>query len=188
MVAAAAAFAVDRYRLAEQRQQIAAQIPAPDRSALARPDTERWRPTLFDAGTAAPPFNLVDVRTGEQVSLDQHRGRRPVVLLLGSFGCSVFSGQLSHLLRLYETYQDRAAFCLIAIKDAGHPLPEMSLSEEPRLDVTDRETRLWYCRKGLDVYQVPFSCVLDEDGQMERAYQAFPQRLLIVGADGNIVY
>ena len=188
MVAGAAALAVDQYRLAEQRQQIAAQIPVVDRSSLPLPDTDRWQPTLFSAGTAAPSFNLRDVRTGARVSLNELRGRRPVVLLLGSFGCDVFSGQLGQLRRLHETYQDQAAFCFIAIKDAGHPLPEMSLSGEPNLDLTDRETLLWYIRKGLDVYRVPFPCLLDEDGQVERAYQAFPQRLLIVGVDGNIVY
>ena len=188
IVAAAAALAVDRYRLAEQRQQIAAHIPAPDRSSLPDPDTERWQPTLLRTGTPAPRFNLEDVRTGNRVSLDQHRGRRPVVLLLGSFGCNVFSGQLRDLVRLSETYRDRAAFCFVAIRDAGHPLPEMALPEEPRVDLTNRESLLWYVRKGLDVYQVPFPCLLDEDGQVERAYHAFPQRLIIVGVDGNVVY
>jgi hypothetical protein len=187
MVAIAAAVAVDRYLLNAERQRIAAQIPEADRISLSPPDPERWRPTLFAAGTEAPSFDLMDVRTEERVRLDQLRGRRPVVLLFGSFGCNVFSGQLRSLLRLHEAYQDRAAFCFIAIKDAGHPLPEMAL-EDPSLDLTDPETRACYVRKGLDAYKVPFPCLLDEDGQAERAYHAFPQRLVIVGIDGNIVY
>src|SRR5262245_54422294 len=171
VVAAAAATALDQYRLVMQQREIAAQIPPANRSLLAAPDTERWRPKLFEAGTTAPTFDLVDVRTGEQASLEGHRGRRPVVLLLGSFGCNVFSGQLSGLRRLHEAYRERAAFVFIAIKDAGHPRPEMSLADEPHADLTDHATRLWYLRKGLNVYQVSFPCLLDDDGQAERAYR-----------------
>jgi hypothetical protein len=37
-------------------------------------------------GTAAPDFTLPDVRTGQPVRLASFRGRRPVVLVFGSFG------------------------------------------------------------------------------------------------------
>jgi hypothetical protein len=86
VVAAVATFALDRYRVAERKRAFAAQLSAVNRFSIPAPDIARWRPTLLAPGTAAPSFRLVDVRTGGRVRLDESRGRRPVVLLLSSFG------------------------------------------------------------------------------------------------------
>jgi hypothetical protein len=43
-------------------------------------------PPRFSLGTLAPTFTLLEARTGKRVSLDDYRGKRPVVLLLSSFG------------------------------------------------------------------------------------------------------
>ncbi len=188
MVAAAATFALDRYRAAEWEREIVAGRPAADRTLMPVPDIARWRPTLLAPGTGAPPFSLVEVRTGGRVSLDDCRGR-PVVLLLGSFGCNVFCGQLGELLRLHDTCKDRADFFFVAIRDAGHPGPKTSpLAGDPDLGATTPAARLRLIRKGLGFYKVPFPTLLDEDGQVERAYDAYPQRLVIVGADGLVVF
>jgi hypothetical protein len=189
-VAAGAAFALDRYLVAKRRQEIAAEIPAPNRSSLSAPSILDWTPTLLTPGQAAPRFTLVDMRTGGRISLDDYRGRRPVVLLLGSFGCNVYCGQVRNLIRLHETYKDRAAFLFIAITDAGHPDPEMAavLAGEPHPEKDTPEARVRLIRKGLEHYKVPFPCLLDEDRKVESAYEAFPQRLVIVGADGLVVF
>jgi hypothetical protein len=189
-IATAAAFSLDRYLVATRRAEIAAQLPVPDRASLPAPAVERWRPRLFVAGEPAPPLDLVDVDTGARVSLAAHRGRRPVVLVMGSFGCNVFSAQVDEVVELYDKFGDRAAFYIVAISDAGHPLPEMALPDAARvlLAANDRDQRVAYARKGRELYEIPFPCLLDEYGEAERAYDAFPQRLLIIGIDGNIAF
>jgi hypothetical protein len=96
---------------------------------------------------------------------------------------------LGHLLRLHEVYKDRAAFLFVAIRDAGHPDPATSpLAGDPDLGATTSAARLRLIRKGLGFYKVPFPTLLDEDGQVELAYDAYPKRLVIVGADGLVVF
>ena len=86
--------------------------------------------------------------------------------------------------RLHAAYSGRAAFLFVAIRDAGHPGPEMR-----RLaDGADAGQRRRYVLEGLAVYGLPFPALLDEDGAVERAYEAFPQRAVVVGADGLVAY
>jgi hypothetical protein len=96
---------------------------------------------------------------------------------------------LGHLRRLHEAYKDRVAFLLVLIKDAGHSLPEMHpYYKELRAAGGTPEAWDRLIRGGLDLYKVPFPALLDEGGHAERAYAAHPKRLVIVGADGLVVY
>jgi hypothetical protein len=81
--AVAATLALDQWRAAEKRREFTA--PPPDPRLLTSPDLASWRVAPLPPGSLAPDFDLVDVRTGEQVSLSEFRGR-PVVLLLSSYG------------------------------------------------------------------------------------------------------
>jgi hypothetical protein len=96
---------------------------------------------------------------------------------------------LARLTRLHASYKDQAAFLFVAITDAGHP-DEEGVALVPRRLREDGtpEGRLRLVRAGLEAYKVPFPGLLDEEGQAERAYQAFPQRLVIVGADGLVAF
>jgi hypothetical protein len=96
---------------------------------------------------------------------------------------------LGRLIRLHDRYKGRATFLLIAITDAGHEHAEGTpLAGEQTLRKADPEARWQLLRKGLAAYKVPFPGLLDEDGSVERAYGAYPKRLLIVGADGLVVF
>jgi len=93
---------------------------------------------------------------------------------------------LGHLLCLHEAYRDRADFLFIAIRDAGHADPNLSfLAGAPG---ASPEERVGMVRQGLEFYKVPFPGLIDEDAEVERAYRAYPQRLVIVGIDGRIVF
>lgn len=46
-----------------------------------------------DVGSEAPDFTLMDA-AGRSVSLSSFRGKRPVVLVFGSFGCNLFCDAL----------------------------------------------------------------------------------------------
>jgi hypothetical protein len=144
-------------------------------------------PTLA-AGEAAPPLRAVDFRTGAAVRLEDYRGR-PTVLVFGSFGCDVFCHQLDAVVRLHDAYQGRAAFVLVYVTEAPHALPELgALAVGGPTTGPAEAVRRQRIAKGLEVFHVPFPCALDEDGQTELAYRAFPQRLVLLGADGRVVY
>jgi hypothetical protein len=98
----------------------------------------------------------------------------------------VFCGQLGRLLELHESYGDRAAFLFVAIRDAGHPDPALPFLSGA-LGATPAG-RVEMIRKGLDAYKIPFPGLVDEGRRVERAYHAYPQRLVIVGSDGRIVF
>jgi hypothetical protein len=85
IAAAVGMVAVDRYGVAPREPAGGAEHPVGPRVSVPLPEPSPWGSRLTP-GTEAPHFNLVDVRTGERVSLDQHRDGMPVVLLLSSFG------------------------------------------------------------------------------------------------------
>jgi hypothetical protein len=96
---------------------------------------------------------------------------------------------LGHLLRLHRAYRGRVAFLMVAITDAGHPGPRLRPREGgPRPEAATPEERLRQALEGLDAYRVPFPVLLDEGGQAERAYGAYPKRLVVVGADGRALF
>jgi hypothetical protein len=96
---------------------------------------------------------------------------------------------LGHLLRLQEAYQGQAAFLFVCIRDAGHPDARTSpFSRAAPLDPDNQEAIWRRTRAGLDHYQIPFPGLLDEDGLAERAYDAYPKRLVIIGTDGLVVH
>src|SRR5262245_25384145 len=184
VAAAAGAVALDQYLVTHKRPEFGPVEP----TSLAAPDLAGWRGMALTTGSPAPAFRLQDVRTGAQVSLDEFRGR-PVVLLLSSFGCNVFSRELGRLTDFYNALRDEAAFLFIAIRDAGHPDPDPSPPvRPPRPGESDLETRRRQVREGAEYLSLHFPTLFDADGEAERAYAAFPKRLVVVGADGRILY
>jgi hypothetical protein len=189
LIALGGAVALDRFLTERRRRAIRAEIPTPDRRAMPVPSPQDWHPALIEPGTPAPDFDLPDARTGGRVRLRDYRGRSPVVLLLSSFGCNVFCGELTGLLRLHEAFQGRTAFVFVHVTDAGHPDPSASpFAGEPSLAGAPLEARLRRTRRGLEFYKLPFAGLVDEAGEAERAYGAFPKRLVVVGVDGRVVF
>ena len=96
---------------------------------------------------------------------------------------------MRRLTDLQQRYRADTAFLFISIRDAGHPDPDTSPPVgEPRPGESAAETRRRQVREGAEYLNLPFPTLLDEDGQAERAYDASPKRLVVVGADGRIAY
>jgi len=186
-IAAVFTLAFDQYRLAEHRHAFAGDWGEPDRASLAPPDLESWLAAPLIAGHPAPDFNLVDVRAGARASLSDDRGR-PVVLLLGSFGCNAFCSQMSDLIALSRTYEDRVAFLFVVIRDAGHPEAGSPAHSRRLGPDASPEKKLQLICEGLAHYGIPFTTLIDSGGAVERAYSAFPKRLVVVDPDGVIAY
>ncbi len=90
---------------------------------------DRWGapPDLFTGpqeGERAPKFSLKDLR-GQEVRLEQFKGKRPIVLVTGSYSCPIYRKQLSSLEKLYEKYRKRAAFFILYTIEA-HPKGQVS--------------------------------------------------------------
>jgi hypothetical protein len=146
------------------------------------------RDERLEAGSEAPDFTLSDA-AGHRVRLSSFRGKRPVVLVLGSFGCNLFCNELASVRRLRDAYGGRAEFLFVYIREAHHedatPLPKASTPLPPAgNDFDHRAARVrWYeAESGTGL-----TWLIDEGGAAEDAYDGWPRRLVVVGADGRVV-
>ena len=96
---------------------------------------------------------------------------------------------MGRLRELHEEFKDRATFLFVYITEAPHALPELGdLAVGRGPDADSAETRRRRIARGLEVFNLPFPCLVDEDGRAEVAYRAYPHRLVVVGTDGLIAY
>ncbi len=72
------------------------------------------------AGDRAPDFRLKDLQ-GREVTLKEFKGKRPVVLITGSYTCPIYRQRISSLEHLYQKYGKRVAFFILYTVEA-HPL------------------------------------------------------------------
>jgi hypothetical protein len=96
---------------------------------------------------------------------------------------------LRRLIDLSHRHKDEVTFLFDAIRDAGHPDPATSPPPgAPRPGESPDETRLRQVREGAEFLGLPFPALLDADGEVERAYDAFPKRLVVIDPEGRIAY
>jgi hypothetical protein len=130
-------------------------------------------------GEVAPDFLLTPVY-GHSVHAFSLTRRCPVVLIFGSFGCDRFCNDLTHLNKLYKEYKDCADFLFVYITEGPHqmlPLISSPLSESLPA----------YVSRGLRYFHFDVPVVLDgASREAERAYNAFPRRLVAVDANGRV--
>jgi hypothetical protein len=140
-----------------------------------------WNP--FDrrlpAGSPAPDFDLPAVGGG-RVTLARFRGR-PLVLVFGSFTCDKVCDRAAELDRLYRDHHDRAAFLFVSVTEANHPIPGLEfVAGGPPADRSER------IAEAGRVTGLTLPAAVDEGQAAERAYNAFPARLVAVAADGTV--
>jgi len=127
-------------------------------------------------GTPAPDFTLPNALDQRPVHLADYRGKKPVVLMFGSFGCDFFCGQLERLNKLHQVYKDRVEFLFVYISEGPHAvLPPPTKAEE----------KLGHIPRGLNYFKISFPCLLGNK-EIEEAYAPSPLRLLIVDRAGRI--
>jgi tetratricopeptide (TPR) repeat protein len=142
---------------------------------------------------AAPDFELPNPNTGEKVRLSAYRGKRAVVLVFGSYSCPNFRASAEALKKLQRDYGSRVPFLLIYIREA-HSSENWQSTRNVResVDVAvaatmeEKASHAVMCSRQL---HLPFPAVVDSmDNATEEAYQAWPSRVFVVGADGRIQY
>jgi deoxyribodipyrimidine photolyase-like uncharacterized protein len=94
---------------------------------------------------------------------------------------------------MYETYGDRVGFMFVYIREA-HPDDEWQM-EDNRLEkvVFDQPTTLDQRREIAHTcsttLKLTMPCVVDDiENSVDNAYAAWPERLFVVDADGNIAF
>jgi hypothetical protein len=126
-------------------------------------------------GEMAPDFTLPDAVTGGRIRLSDYRGKKPVLLVLGSFGCDRFCSQLTDLQRLHDKYREELALLLVYITEAPHEIGNLPPKGPQRIAA------------GLEQYGVSWPCLLDgPEGEVEKKYDAYPTRLVLIDEQGRL--
>ncbi len=153
--------------------------PPPSLGSTAPPMTAAWADHKLPLGAPAPDFALKTFPGGEEIRLSSLRDHTPVVLVFGSFSCDLMCRNLRGLIDMYRSYKDRARFYLVYVKEGDHAPPFTRPGG-------GRERLI---RKGLEFFDVPFPClVAPENSQVEKDYDTYPQRLILVDREGRIAF
>jgi thiol-disulfide isomerase/thioredoxin len=144
-------------------------------------------------GDVAPDFALESLDGKTKVHLAEERGR-PVVLIFGSYTCPPFRDDVPALNRIYRAFKDKAAFHLIYIKEA-HPsngwdqdaknVRDHVIFADPRTPDERREVASVCVRK----LNLLIPAVMDDlHNSTGSAYDAWPDRIYLIGENGKIAY
>ena len=141
----------------------------------------------------APDFSLPALTGGKSVSLSSFRGKTPVVLVFGSYSCPNFRSAAASLRDLQKRYGAQAPFLLVYIREAHTAQTWEStrnardgVEAKPAANITEKREHASYCMRQL---HLAFSAVVDGmDGEVEKAYAAWPSLAVIVGKDGRVIY
>jgi peroxiredoxin len=128
----------------------------------------------MQAGAPAPELTLTRITDGKAIHLSDICGHKPVVLIFGSLSCDRLCAQTDDLERLYRTYHDRAEFLFVYIRE---------VHQRAEVPPSNRRNAV---QQAIAAQKLTIPCALDS-GKAEAAYNAWPKRLVVVGADGRIV-
>ncbi len=158
-----------------------------------RPAHEQAAPSHL--GALAPDFTLRSPGSSRAVHLADFRGKKPVVLVFGSYTCPQFRYGSGPLEKLHAQYGTKAEFLLVYIREAhgaGGGQWKSTQNQREGVDLSDatsieaKRKNAAYCVRALGI---PYAAVVDGmDLRVETAYQAWPSRVFVVGKDGRIVF
>jgi tetratricopeptide (TPR) repeat protein len=141
----------------------------------------------------APDFELPETGTKRTVRLSEFRGRKPVVLVFGSYSCPNFRSSAEALKTMYQRYGKRVPFFLVYIREA-HATDDWQSTRNvregvaiaPATTIEEKQDHAVMCSRNL---HLQFPALVDGmDGATEAAYAAWPSRAFVVGLDGRIRY
>lgn len=138
-------------------------------------------------GALAPPIGKLDLRHIE----------RPMVLVFGSYTCPKLRNSAAELKRVATAYHDRIDFRLVYISEAhaqGGPESQWQstvnqregIELPPARDLVEKKAHASLCLRKLSL---PFAAVVDGmDAAAEKAYDAWPSRIYLVGPEGRVLF
>ncbi|MEZ6132229.1 MAG: deiodinase family protein [Planctomycetaceae bacterium] len=146
-----------------------------------------------DVGEMAPDFTLQRIDHGDEVTLSQEIGEKPVILIFGNFTCGPFRSQAGNIEKLYEQYRDHAKFFLVYVREA-HPADGWNMNSNERVGIEITQPKVQQqrmevaqtCQQHLDL-DLPF-LVDTIDDTVGTAYSGMPNRLYLIDHDGRIAF
>jgi glutathione peroxidase-family protein len=144
-------------------------------------------------GEEAPDFELRTLEGDRVVKLSDFRGKKPVVLVFGSYTWPPFRSQSETLEKLYQGYKNKSEWLLVYIREA-HPADgwQVNANVNEGIEINQPKTmeeRVAAARKCYENLGLTFPAVIDNmDDKVEKTYAAWPDRLYIVDKKGKIAY
>jgi len=149
-------------------------------------------------GSEAPDFALLPPSGETRVRLSSFRGRKPVVVVFGSYTCPKFRSQVAALNSLYDRYRERAGFLLVYIReahgDASHDNASWQSTANERegvnlRDASDLQQKRSYAAMCVRKLKIRYPAVVDAlDGTVEKSWSAFPSRVYVIDRAGTVVF
>ena len=164
----------------------------------------------LEIGKEAPPFTLQWLKPASSASTDKEKNpssapktisltelhaKKPAVLVFGSMTCPPFKGQLEAVDAVYADFSDRAEFLFIYIREA-HPDSVLSVvnanQKEGLLKIpqatslTERIETAAVCQRSMEL-KMPIA-IDSMDNKTSRDYAGWPNRCVVVGTDGRVLY
>jgi hypothetical protein len=129
------------------------------------------------------------------VSLKDLRAKKPVVLIFGSITCPPFRRALDGIDDVYHDFSDRAEFLFVYIREA-HPDSVLSLIGDMQ---TSTHTKIPQASTLKERTKAAVACGLtlklkmpiavdSIDNKVGRTYAGWPNRMVVVDTDGNILF
>ena len=161
---------------------------------IAKAAREERHADKLKVGEDAPVFTLADPAGKNEFTLSDYRGKKPVVLVLGSLTCPPFRRRVLDVDKLYEEYKDRVEFRFVYIREA-HPdsvLFVIQDGKESLQKVAQTETleqRTSTARLCTETLKLRMPVVVDKaDNEVNKTYAGWPIRLVIVDLEGKLAY
>ena len=144
-------------------------------------------------GDVAPDFKLKTKDFTRDVELSSFRGKRPVILIFGSYSCPSFRSQAGLFDELLSRYKRHAEGFVVYIRESN-PEGGQASSINDREGISVREPQEYMQRAELakiccSAMNISIFCLVDRmDDAVSEAYAAWPDRICIVDINGNIAF
>jgi thiol-disulfide isomerase/thioredoxin len=159
------------------------------------PARQRTGNQVPQPGELAPDFELASPDGQTTVRLSSLRGKRPVVLVFGSFTCGNYRTYTESLEELYRFWKKDAEFVRVYVREA-HPVADdqaaTSTNARARILIKQPATleeRCTVAKRFTGALQVQTPLVVDGiDNKVAETYAAVPDRLYVVDREGRIAF
>jgi thiol-disulfide isomerase/thioredoxin len=160
-------------------------------SLLGGPAQAGRHPETLRQGDVAPDFTLHSPDGKQMVKLSDFRGKKPVVLIFGSYTCPPFRDVYPKLERLHRTYGEQVEFYYVYIREAhaedGWQMPRNQREGIAIKDPKTMQERTAVAQQACGYFKTQIPALVDTmDDATDRAYAAWPSRIFLVDVNGKI--
>jgi len=140
-----------------------------------------------------PKFKLNTVAGDQEYSVEEHIGKKPLILIFGNFTCGPFRMASGDVEKLYERYADRAEFAMVYVREAhptdGWHMPsndrhEVKLAQPQTLEARGSVASACQAKLGLKMPML----VDTIDDYVGTNYSGMPSRLYLIDRQGRVAF